>query len=118
MRSFEQALHLAQQHHHLMHRAFTLELVASFCRAQGLVLGADSYAAAAAQAWDDWGAAGKADWVRAATPALRETAAHRPVHRSLELSSVLQASELLSRQRDPARLVEVLFETAAAGGGG
>ncbi|CAN5750192.1 hypothetical protein BH11PSE8_BH11PSE8_38670 [soil metagenome] len=116
MTAFEASIRSSLAHGRPWHHALACELTGSFCEAQHFTLAADTYFAAAAAAFDDWGATGKAAHLRVARAALRPwpgTAAERlggPGREAgVDLATVTQASNLLAQERGPTRLPGVLF---------
>ncbi|CAN5904243.1 hypothetical protein BH11PSE8_BH11PSE8_36780 [soil metagenome] len=119
MTAFEASIRSSLEHGRPWHHALACELTASFCDAQHFTLAADSYFAAAAAAFDDWGATAKAAQLRAARDALRPvsgpaaldrlTARLGPRQPGVDLAIVTQASNLLAQERGPAQLPGVLF---------
>ncbi|MEF7613899.1 response regulator [Aquincola sp. MAHUQ-54] len=117
---FEAAIDTALRHGHVLHHAFACELAGDFCAEQGLQRGADAYRAAALQAYEDWGARGKAAHLRQRHPHFaRGRAQEGPAgtlalaatgRAELDLASVVQVSNLLAQEREPDSLLRVLFD--------
>ncbi len=119
MSVFDASIRSSLAHGRPWHHALACELAGSFCDAQQFTLAADAYFAAAATAFEDWGAVGKAVHLRTARAALRPspgagferlTARGGPRETGVDLATVTQASNLLAQEREPAQLPGVLFD--------
>jgi signal transduction histidine kinase/CheY-like chemotaxis protein/predicted Ser/Thr protein kinase len=104
---FEAAIDGAQRHQRPGHHALACELAAAFYAASRLERAAGAYLGAALQAYGDWGAAAKVAQVEAdQTPAPAANAASA----ALDFESLLRAGDLLAGERDPQRLLGLLFD--------
>ncbi len=114
VRSFEGSIAGARRHRRVHHLALACELAAECCAAHGQAVATDAYLAVAWRAYEGWGATRKLAQMRLAHPHWQPPVAARMEPRQaaqeLDLASVVQASQVLARERDPESLVRVLFD--------
>ncbi len=114
VRSFEGSIAGARRHRRTYHHALACELAAECCAEQGQAVAVDAYLALAWQSYEGWGAALKLAQMRTAHPHWQPPiAAARdmpPAAHELDLESVVQAGQVLARERDPDSLLRVLFD--------
>ncbi|MEF7614415.1 response regulator [Aquincola sp. MAHUQ-54] len=118
MASFQAGIDASLAQGYAWHHAMACELAGEFCASQHFGLAADTYLNAAAQAFDEWGACGKAAQLRRVHPGLRPPALPPPgpgqepplAGCGVDLATVAQVSRLLAHTREPAALPGVLFD--------
>lgn len=125
-RLYEEAFRSARQHGFVQQEALSLELASRFYRARRLDLVADAYLFEARARYLRWGASGKVTQLEELHPQLVErrasgadaiSGAFATSPAQLELSSVVRASQSISREIEIPKLVSTLLEIVLQQGG-